>query len=83
MPHLRCMLPPKSRPSAPWSPILAVAGFAAVMALEHHAPLRRPTQREPGRAVRNLAMGLLSMAVVAAAEGPLVGRLADRVERRR
>ncbi len=53
------------------------------MALEHHAPLRRPTQRAPARAARNLVMGLLSMAVVAAAEGPLVGRLADTVQRRR
>ncbi len=60
-----------------------MAGLAAVMALEHRVPLRRPTQREPARFARNLVMGLLSMAVVALAEGPLVGRLADATERRR
>ena len=60
-----------------------MAGLAAVIALEHHAPLRGPTQREPARTARNLALGLLSMAVVAAAEGPLVGRLAQAVEKRR
>jgi len=71
------------RPSLPLGPILAIAGFAAVMALEHRAPLRGATQREPARTARNLVLGLLSMAVVAAAEGPLVGRLAKTVEARR
>ncbi|MGI4955715.1 MAG: sterol desaturase family protein [Janthinobacterium lividum] len=75
--------PGPTRPSLPLGPILAIAGFAAVMALEHRAPLRGATQREPARTARNLALGLLSMAVVAAAEGPLVGRLAKTVEARR
>ena len=53
------------------------------MLLERRVPLRTPTQREPARMLRNLVMGALSMAVVAGAEGPLVGRLAATVERRR
>ena len=71
------------RKSVPLAPVLAVAGFAALLLLEHRAPLRRPTQREPVRSVRNLTMGAASMAVVALAEGPLVGRLAGVMERRR
>ncbi len=71
------------RPSLPFGAVLAVAGLAAVVVLEQRAPLRRQTQREPARMARNLFMGLTSMAVVAAAEGPLVGRLAAAVERRR
>jgi sterol desaturase/sphingolipid hydroxylase (fatty acid hydroxylase superfamily) len=67
----------------PAIPVLAVAGMAALILLERRAPLRRQTQREPVRSVRNLLMGALSMAVVALAEGPLVSRLADVVERRR
>jgi sterol desaturase/sphingolipid hydroxylase (fatty acid hydroxylase superfamily) len=67
----------------PAIPVLAVAGMAALMLVERRAPLRRQTQREPVRSVRNLLMGALSMAVMALAEGPLVSRLADIVERRR
>ena len=73
----------RTRPPLPLGPILAMAGLAAVLVLERRAPLRGPTQREPARTARNLALGLLSMAVVAAAEGPLVGRLAHAVEKRR
>ena len=71
------------RKSIPLAPVLAVTGIAALLLLEHRSPLRQPTQREPTRWVRNLAMGALSMAVVALAEGPLVGCLARVVERRR
>ena len=71
------------RKRVPLTPILAVAGFAALLLLERRAPLRRQTQREPARSARNLAMGALSMAVVASVERPLVGRLAGLVERRR
>jgi len=84
VPHLLCMRhTDPSRWSLPLGPVLAVAGLAAVMALEHRAPLRRATQPGPARTSRNLILGLLSMAVVAAAEGPLVGRLAETMERRR
>lgn len=72
-----------TRWSLPLGPMLAVAGLAAVMAVEHRTPLRRSTQREPARATRNLVLGLLSMAVLAAVEGPLVERLAETMERRR
>jgi len=82
IPHLRRM-PRRTLSSQALGPVLAVAGLAAVMALEHRYALRRPTQREPVRWGRNLVMGLLSMGVVAAAEGPLVGRLAEAVARRR
>ena len=71
------------RKTLPLAPVLAVAGVAALLLLEHRAPLRRQTQREPIRSTRNLIMGALSMAVVALAEGPLVGRLAGVAERRR
>ena len=64
-------------------PVLAVAGLGALVLLERRAPLRRQTQREPVRSARNVLMGTLSMAVVALAEGPLVSRLAETVERRR
>ena len=64
-------------------PVLAISGFAALILLEHRAPLRRQSEREPVRSVRNLALGALSMAVVALAERPVVSRLAELVERRR
>ena len=64
-------------------PALAAAGMAALLVAERGAPLRRQAQRQPARSLRNLAMGALSMAVVALAEGPLVGRVAAVVERRR
>ena len=63
--------------------MLAVAGLAALLLAERRAPLRRPTQREPGRSLRNLVMGGLSMAVVAALEAPVAGPLSAWTERRR
>jgi len=50
---------------------------------ERRAPLRRRTQREPARIVRNLAFGALSMAVVSAAESPVVRPLAQQAAARR
>ncbi|WP_084698393.1 sterol desaturase family protein [Muricoccus aerilatus] len=61
---------------------LALAAGAIFLA-ERRAPLRRRSQAEPSRTLRNLAMGALSMAVVAAVEGPLARRLARRAEERR
>ena len=60
-------------------PVLA----AAILIGERRAPLRRQTQAEPGRIMRNLALGALSMAVVAAVEGPVVRPLAQRALARR
>lgn len=64
-------------------PVLAIAGFAALLLLERRSALRRQTQQEPARVIRNLVMGGLSLAVVAAVEAPLTRRLAATVERRR
>ena len=64
-------------------PVLAAAGVAALLMLERRAALRRPTQAEPSRMLRNLVMGGMSMAVVAAVETPLTRGLAAVVERRR
>jgi len=63
-------------------PVL-VLGAAAILVAERRAPLRRRTQREPARIVRNLVLGALSMAVVSAAESPVVRLLARRAEARR
>ncbi|MBP0443828.1 sterol desaturase family protein [Roseomonas sp. SSH11] len=55
----------------------------AIFLAERRAPLRRRGQAEPARTLRNLAMGALSMAVVAAVEGPVTRRLARHAEGRR
>ena len=60
-----------------------VVAAAAIFLAERRAPLRCPSQAEPSRTIRNLVMGALSMAVVAAVEGPVARGLARRAERRR
>jgi len=62
--------------------LLAAAGLAILVA-ERRRPLRRRTQKEPGRLARNVAMGAMSMAVVAVVENPVIRPLAERAERRR
>jgi len=64
-------------------PVFLVGGALAIAWAERRAPLRRQTQREPGRIVQNLILGATSLAVVSAVEGPIVRRLACRAERRR
>lgn len=64
-------------------PALTALAAAAILVGERRSPLRRQTQTEPPRLVRNLVMGALSMAVVSAVEGPIVQRLAGRAEARR
>ena len=63
--------------------LLLMAAATATLLGERAAPLRAPTQREPGRILRNLVLGGLSLATVALAEGPAVRPLAARAQRRR
>ena len=64
-------------------PALTLGAAAAILVAERRSPLRQRTQAEPSRIVRNLALGTLSMAVVAAVEGPVVHPLARWAETRR
>lgn len=65
------------------SAALAVAAAVAIVAAERRSPLRRRTQAEPARTARNLVLGALSMAVVAAAEDPVVNPVAQWAKTRR
>jgi sterol desaturase/sphingolipid hydroxylase (fatty acid hydroxylase superfamily) len=61
-----------------------MVGAAAVLFVwEKRRPLRRATQPEPARTLRNLAMGAMSLAVVTLLQSPIVKPLAARVEQRR
>lgn len=62
---------------------LAVGAVAAIVVGERRTPLRRQTQREPARVLRNLVLGGMSMAVVASVEGPVARRIAARAEAQR
>lgn len=64
-------------------PLLLAGGALSIACAERCLPRRRPTQREPARTWRNLTLGAVSMAVVAALEGPAVAPLARRAERQR
>lgn len=59
------------------------AALTLIAAAERWSPLRRRTQAEPARTVRNLALGALSMAIVAIAEDPAVLPLARRAQAQR
>jgi sterol desaturase/sphingolipid hydroxylase (fatty acid hydroxylase superfamily) len=61
---------------------LGIGALALLFAEKRH-PLRRPTQAEPGRTLRNVALGAMSLAVVRLVEAPLTRPLAREVERRR
>jgi len=63
-------------------PIVVLAAAAAILFAERQTPLRRQTQAEPSRLLRNAALGALSLGVVAAVESPVVRPLARRVETR-
>jgi sterol desaturase/sphingolipid hydroxylase (fatty acid hydroxylase superfamily) len=67
----------------PLLPALVLGAAAVILAAERRAPLRRRTQREPARIVRNLVLGALSLAVVFAAESPVVRPLAQQAVARR
>jgi sterol desaturase/sphingolipid hydroxylase (fatty acid hydroxylase superfamily) len=81
-----CSLAPTA-PGGKVGPALLAVGLGlaagAMFLAERRAPLRRPSQAEPSRTIRNLAMGALSMGVVASVEGPVAQRLARRAEARR
>lgn len=86
MPPRRSSAAANVAPPAPAGKAATAALVLATLAIavaEHRAPLRRRTQNEPARIGRNLVMGALSMAVVAAVESPITRRLAARAEARR
>ena len=64
-------------------PILLGTAAVAIFAIERGRPVRRPTQSEPRRLIRNLALGALSMAAVALVERPVVDRVAIRAAAQR
>jgi sterol desaturase/sphingolipid hydroxylase (fatty acid hydroxylase superfamily) len=64
-------------------PLLLAAGLAAIVLAERKRPLRHNTQAEPRRTLRNLLMGAMSMAVIAAVEEPVTRHLVSRAESRR
>ncbi len=74
------MIRPPSKRLVPLGVLLAVA---TILLQERSHPLRPRTQAEPRRSARNLALGALSLAVVAGIETPLVNAVAGRVEPRR
>lgn len=59
------------------------AAALAVFVGEKRRPLRRATQAEPGRSMTNLALGVMSMAVINLVEKPMTQPLAARAERDR
>ena len=67
----------------PVLPLLIGAFALAVIVGERRYRLRRPTQAEPRRSARNVALGALALATVQAFENPVVQPLASCVERRR
>ena len=64
-------------------PAITLLTAAAIVGAERRYPLRTPTQAEPHRTLRNVALGIAALAVVQFAETPLVAPLASIVERRR
>lgn len=62
---------------------LMAASALLLFVAEKRRPLRRRTQAEPQRTVRNLAMGAMSMAVVSLLQRPIVDPLSERVAERR
>ena len=77
---------PSTRPSRTLTVavgVLTTLAALAVVLAEKRWSLRRPTQREPQRTLRNLVLGAGSLLVVALIQRPLVEPLAARVERKR
>lgn len=59
------------------------AAALAVLASEKRWPLRRPRANEPGRSARNVALGVMSLAVISLVERPITQPLAERARRDR
>jgi multisubunit Na+/H+ antiporter MnhB subunit len=62
--------------------VIAAAALAIFLA-ERRWPLRKPTESATRRAACNVAMGVMSMAVVALVQTPLTTSLAKAVDQRR
>jgi sterol desaturase/sphingolipid hydroxylase (fatty acid hydroxylase superfamily) len=63
--------------------LLLGGAMLALLVAERRRPLRRQTEKEPRRTIRNGALGMLSLATVALVERPVLDRLTRLVERRR
>src|SRR5947207_15556437 len=73
----------RSRKVSGWVGLLLVGGaFGALLWLERRRPLRRAVESKRRREGRNLAVAALSAAAIRLAEKPVVGPLAELVERR-
>jgi len=74
----------KSKSLSPWitGPLLAGV-FAGLIWQERRRPLRRNTQPQPERQIRNFAIAALGALTVVTAESPLIQPLARRAERNR
>lgn len=75
--------PTPARALAVGSALVMTGAAIALFIAEKRRPLRQPTQQEPRRTIRNLAMGAMSMAVVTVLQRPIVDPLAAKVEERR
>jgi sterol desaturase/sphingolipid hydroxylase (fatty acid hydroxylase superfamily) len=71
---------PRKSSSGLW---LAAAAITGLLLAERLRPKRLRTQPEPARTLTNLALGAMSLAVVAGVQRPLAERLAPRVVARR
>ena len=65
------------------SGVLVVGAFGVLVVLERRRPLRRQTQNQGRRDLRNLAIAGIAGASVGLAQKPVIGPLARLVERRR
>lgn len=73
-----------ARPLAGWlNGTIVLVTLIGIVWLERLRPLRRRVEEEPYREARNLAMSLLSAAVIQLTEKPVMDRLTGLVERNR
>ena len=74
----------KQSASGAWiGPAVVLGCFAALLCAERLRPLRRRTEPAPRRQLRNLVLGAVSAATVAAVEAPVTKRVTRAVEARR